>query len=427
VALGFSIFGLVGAWSEFRLDEGDRFGGYTLLALCAPIFAVMAATLLRGWSEQRKTTRLLYAWTAAVDQPATAPPTSQPRQPIVYDDDSRPWQTALSIPQGSQQKTGGFAYGDRSPRPALYILSRAAWAVAGAVGVLFGSVSVAASVYENPNDTNISGEEDALAGALMSAGWGAVLAVAGVLALRKAFRLASRTRRVEADPDALTKGPAHPVWIRGKRVDRDAKGRLLGPDLLRRVTPGSAFDRRHRNMPTAVLVLAAGLVAAAVMLLAGGFLGTMAIIPAIPLALILVAVLFGYCRRALWPVLALIVVAFVFWSGFWLEQQRVLAERGVWVEATVVGIEEEPEYHRCVLEFHDGRPSETLRCGYGMGSEVDVLVDPEREVMSSFDSASPTAYTVLSLSLGAVFTGSVMAGAFTGHRFRRNTPSPPRP
>lgn len=195
VALGFSLFVLAGAWSEFRLREGDETFGYQLLALGAPIFTVMAATLLRGFSAQRERTRLLYAWTRAVDQPVAASPTSYA--------DPMAWQTAYTTLRDQYEVgQGAFAYDPGVARPSLFLLSRAAWAVVGAAGLLVGAASVAAGI-SGESTTNVSGAEDPLAIAWMYAGWGAVLAVAGVLALRKAFRLVWRTQRV--DPRAVTK------------------------------------------------------------------------------------------------------------------------------------------------------------------------------------------------------------------------------
>lgn len=185
-------------------------------------------------------------------------------------------------------------------------------------------------------------------------------------------------------------------------------------------------------MSTAVLVLAAGLLAAGVMVLAGGFLGPMAIWAAAPLALLLVIAVGGYRRRPLWAVIALAVGGFVFVLGLQMETQRVLDERGEWVRATIVS-NEKPygvNGYNCELEFLNSRPNEEVACWKDdkVGSKVDVLVDPEGEVPSGLGgipSASTTA--TMSAVLGAVFTGSVMAGTFTGHRYRRSIPAPDAP
>ncbi len=244
----------------------------------------------------------------------------------------------------------------------------------------------------------------------------------GPAAMGRAVRQMSGTHETGASPPAGPPGsPPWPPWP-ADPLPPAAERKLL-PDLLRRVTPGGAFDRRHRALPTWRLALYAGLFAAGIALPGSGLLGPWPMLPAAPLALALVVVFAGYVRRPLLPVLALIAGAFLFVAGHQVEQQRVLAERGEWTEAVVVAKAEgggRGKQPICDLEFTDGSPPDRVVCHgtSAVGDRLRVLVDPRRAVPPSLGGPHVTGYTVTVGTLGVVFAALVAAGTGAGHRRR---------
>ncbi|MGP4113529.1 hypothetical protein ACTWP5_21790 [Streptomyces sp. 4N509B] len=431
VLLALAVFVAAVAWDETRREGGEDGVGYGFLALGVLVFAGTAATVVRGWSAQRRLTRLLRAWCRVVDRQATGTDPRPPGPPAPPGGQEAPgeWETVALVLRGQRAAGGGGprrrSYGPGEDTPSSFTVSRTAWASVGGTALVVGLVNLLAWAS---GDADVSGVEHDAAGTLIVAGVGGVFAASGLLAVWKAFRLAGSARRVAPRwrPSPGKQGVIVRSWTRhrsGRSMpDLDPDGRMLLPDLLARVTPGGAFDRRHRAASGVVLALGAGVVAAVPILVTGGLLGQVAVLVSIPFTLAVVVALGGYRRRPLWPLLALLLAVGVLVPGLRLEQQRVLAERGVRVEATVVDVEELPEYQRCELEFDGGRPAERLRCPdtLGVGERTEVVVDPEGEVRTGFSEPSPTGYLQIILGLSAAFVLTVAVGTHAGHRFRRS-------
>lgn len=406
--LGLSWLFLVGAWSEFRSGYGDRGYGAGLLAIGLPAFALSLTLLLLAAARERKINTLRRAWRA----------TANPGMPSRTGHHTS-WPATVEIVLGQSQ--------DFSIPAGALAVRRVIWASLSAAVVLFGAVALYAGATGEYTG-NMGGGYDPLAGSWMMGGWGVLVTTAGSRGFWKAVRPMSDTRDTGGSHSPGPEGspPWEPWPYEEKDTRRDKK---LLPDLLRSVRPGSAFDRRHRAMSTWTLVAAVGLIASGTALLGSGLLGPWPILPAALLALVLIVAVGGYDRRPLLPVLAVVAATFCFFVGHLVQQQRVLEERGEWLDAVVVHKHEgggRGNQPKCDVEFLDGSAPDRVVChgNSAVGDQLRVLVDPERAVAPSLSTPSVTGYTVTAGALGLVFAATVTVGSFTGHR-RRLAVGPP--